>query len=65
MKDLPFSIYLIGLLLVILTHLYLLAKGVLPRSQVRGHALINLISAFMIAYGYTNLYKRKGCGKLY
>ncbi|MFO0764950.1 MAG: hypothetical protein U0487_02800 [Patescibacteria group bacterium] len=43
--------YYIGLALVVLTHIYMLVAG-LPASQMMGHAIINLVAAALIGYGY-------------
>ena len=41
----------IGLVIVVATHLYMLTLG-LPASQMMGHAILNLIAAALIGFGW-------------
>jgi hypothetical protein len=42
----------IGLILVAATHVYMLALG-LPASQMMAHAILNLVAAALMAFGWT------------
>lgn len=41
-----------GVAIVALTHVYMLVAG-LPASMMMGHAIINLIAAALVTYGWT------------
>lgn len=43
--------YGIGIFLVVATHVYMLVAG-LPANQMMGHAIINLVAAVFIGYGW-------------
>lgn len=43
--------YYIGLAIVVVTHVYMLAAG-LPANQMMGHAILNLIAAALVAFGW-------------
>ena len=44
-------LYGLGLLIVLGTHLYMLVAG-LPVDQMNGHAILNLVAAFLLAAGW-------------
>ncbi len=41
----------IGVLLVVVTHIYMLVAG-LPASQMMGHSILNLVAAALIVFGW-------------
>jgi len=45
-------LYLVGLIIVIGSHVWLLIKKKLPQNMVVGHAVINLVAAGLIMIGY-------------
>ena len=42
--------YYIAMAVIILTHLYIIARGGMPESESVAHAYINLVAAAAIAY---------------
>lgn len=42
--------YYIGIIIVFITHIWIIIQGGIPSSQTVPHAYINLAAAFMIAY---------------
>ncbi len=53
-KSLATWSYYIGLAIVIATHVYMLIAG-LPTNQMTGHAVLNLVAAVLIAFGWMKL----------
>ena len=51
MADNSRTAYYIGILIVGLSHAYMLVKG-LPQSQVQLHAILNLVAAALIAWSW-------------
>ena len=52
MNILALVLYLIGLAIVIGSHVWLLIKGSLPKNKVTEHSLANLLAAALIIIGY-------------
>ncbi len=50
-KNLALWSYYIGLAIVLATHVYMLVAG-LPADQMTGHAVLNLVAAALIAFGW-------------
>lgn len=46
--------YYIGLAIVVATHVYMLAAG-LPANMMMGHAILNLVAAGLVAFGWMKL----------
>ena len=44
-------LYIIGLVIVLGTHIYMLMYG-LPQSQMMAHAILNLVAACLLATGW-------------
>jgi len=42
---------MIGLLVVLVTHIYMLVAG-MPPEMMMGHAAINLVAAVLLAWGW-------------
>jgi len=52
-------LYILGLIIIIGSHVWLLIKGSLPQNDVVGHAIANLVAAGFIIIGYMLLTKNK------
>ncbi len=50
-NTLSWWLYGLGLIIVLGTHLYMLVAG-LPIDQMNGHAILNLVAAFLLAAGW-------------
>lgn len=50
-KNLATWSYYIGLAIVVATHLYMLVAG-LPANMMMGHAILNLVAAGLVAFGW-------------
>ncbi len=50
-NKLSWSLYLVGLFIVLGTHVYMLVAG-LPASQMMGHAILNLLAGVLLAAGW-------------
>ena len=50
-NKLSWSLYLLGLVIVVGSHIYMLTAGV-PADQMMGHAVINLVAAVLLAAGW-------------
>lgn len=44
-------LYIVGLLIVFITHIYMLTFG-LPADQMTGHAILNLLAGALLAWGW-------------
>jgi hypothetical protein len=44
-------LYMVGLFIVLVTHIYMLAYG-LPQEQMSAHASLNLLAAVLLASGW-------------
>ena len=44
-------LYIIGLLIVIATHIYMFVSG-LPAEQMPAHAILNIVAAILLATGW-------------
>lgn len=47
--------YYLGILIVILTHAWMIWTNSMPQSAVRPHAYINLAAAFLIAFSWMSV----------
>lgn len=50
-NKLSWSLYLLGLVIVVGSHVYMLTAGV-SADQMMGHAVINLVAAALLAAGW-------------
>jgi uncharacterized membrane protein len=50
-NKLSWWLYILGLLVVLATHLYMIMGGVTP-DQMMGHAAVNLVAAVLLAAGW-------------
>ncbi len=51
-KTLSMWSFWIGAVIVLATHIYMLVAG-LPDSQMMGHAILNLVAAVLIIFGWS------------
>jgi len=50
-NKLSWSLYGLGLFIVLGTHIYMLAAGLLP-EQMTAHAILNIVAACLLATGW-------------
>ena len=47
--------YYVGILIVLLTHVWIIVKGGMPESMSVGHSYLNLAAAFLIAFNFVQM----------